>query len=129
MSRLYNVNLLLHWNTASQLSKSISVPFPCKRVVIKPIIYDYADAGAAPNPYEHVRITCDLLSDNNGDATIGIILPVVWSTGAGPLAGFTYTFDNHKIINGIYTFKSVTLDGTAAALASDAFVCMEFYDS
>ena len=127
--RIYNVNLLLHWNTVSTLKQNIMVPFPCRKVVIKPVIHDYTDNGAAPNPYEHARITCSMVSDNNGDATFGVILPVVWSSGAAPIAGFTYMFDSPKMINSSYTFNAILLDGTAIVLATDSFMMMEFYEA
>jgi len=130
--RIYNVNLLLHWNTNSSITKNINVPFPCRKVVIKPVIHNFTDngAGGGPTPYEFIRITSNLVSDNLGEGTVGVILPIVYSTGGNhSLSGFTYMFDSPRIVSGSFRFNSMQLDGTADPLAYDSFICMEFYEA
>lgn len=128
--RIYNVNILLNWSGNDQLTKFISVPFPCSKIAIKPIIHNSTDTGAAGStPYLHTKITSDLVTDNSGNGVVGIILPIVYSTGGMPLAGFTYMFDSPKIINGMYVFNSYYITGAARQLAYDSFICMEFYEA
>lgn len=129
--RIYNVNLIVAWGGNASVNEFISVPFPCRKVIIKPAIYNFKDAGGAPNPYVHARITCSMLSDNNGNATIGIILPQVYSTGGMPIAGFTYMFDSPTVVNSNYIFNAIALDGSAlgTAPANDSLICMEFYEA
>lgn len=126
--RIYNVNLVVAWGATSEQTAPINVPFPCSKVVIKPIVYNFTDAGAAPTPYRFYRITSNLVSDNIGDATIGVVLPSVYSTGGMPLAGFVYMF-SPRMISGSFKFNSMQLNGTAATLAADSFICMEFYEA
>lgn len=127
--RIHNVNLVVAWGATSEQTAPINVPFPCSKVVIKPVIYNFTDAGAAPNPYRFYRITTNMIRDNIGDATIGVVLPSVYSTGGMPLAGFTYMFDAPKTITGSFKFNSMQLNGTAATLAADSLICMEFYEA
>lgn len=129
--RMHNVNLLVAWGGTDTKNLNVSVPFPCRKVVIKPIIYNFTDNGGAPAPYIHARITCNMLSDNNGAATIGIILPKVYSTGGMPIAGFSYMFDSPTIVNGFYNFRAVALNGATLVTlpANDSLICMEFYEA
>jgi len=128
--RIHNVNLVVAWGSASEQTAYINVPFYCSKVVIKPVIYNFTDAGAAPAPYRFYRITTNMIRDNIGDATIGVVLPSVYSTGGMPLlAGFTYMFDAPKTITGSFKFNSMQLNGTAATLAADSLICMEFYEA
>lgn len=128
--RIHNVNLLLNWGGAATKSLFISVPFPCSKVIIKPVIHNFTDSGVGGSaPYEHTKITSSLISDNNGDGVVGIILPIVYSTGGMPIAGFKYTFDGPRIINGNYTFNSYYITGAVRQLAYASFICMEFYEA
>lgn len=121
-------------SAAALWSSQIDVPFKVGRIVVHPIIYNYLDAGVSYPGTEKInayRQYC-VMSNIMGETQImGIVMETAYSTGANPLAGYSYQFKEPTEIHGLYDFyvTDLNMKTRIALIDQKMLISIEFYEA
>lgn len=125
--RILNVTSFIAWGGASSKTLNFDVPFLVKKIVVKPLLYNFQDTGLAAAAYPHAAIYSNITGT---EEIIGAVISGVYSTGGAPLLGYTFQFPNPIRVSGIKNFRSVAVqDQTALVLANGMLLAFEFHEA